>query len=76
MAKNPTKMLWNAPKPKGTSDVPKIILADSWSYQHQSETLGMVVITAKAGNKDLALNAYVPDQKLRCSEALLRRRYR
>jgi len=70
------KILWGGKAPAKNSDGIKVITDTTWAHQLVHETIGLVKITVKAGNKDMALNGYTDGSKTKISEALLRRRYR
>ena len=69
------KLLWGN---KGSEDsaAPIVQTDTTWAYRFSMETLGLVELSFKAGNRDMALDGYSDDSKVRMSEALLRRRYR
>ena len=73
------KILWrsrSADSVSGTKKKPVVITDHTWVLRHTHETVGLVTVTVKAGNRDYALDSYTEDQKTRISENLLRRRYR
>lgn len=74
------KILWGgkapAKNPDGSTSGVKVITDTTWALQVVHETIGLVKISVKAGNRDMALTGYVDTSKTKISEALLRRRYR
>lgn len=55
----------------------KVVTDKSWAFTFQTDTLGLVSITVKAGNKNIALDGYSEDLgRLKISQSLLRHRYR
>lgn len=70
------RVLWTSKSEADKEASSKLLTDDTWAYCFRKETIGMVAINVKAGNKDLVLGGYSENQKLKLSEALLRRRYR
>jgi len=72
------KLLWGqkSSKEKEGATTGKVKTDTTWAYQYAMETVGLVEISAKAGNKDMALDGYSETSKTKISESLLRRRYR
>jgi len=69
------KILWGQ-KSLGTKDTEEVKTDTTWAFQYSLETLGLVVINVKAGNKSLILDGYSEESGTKISESLLRRRYR
>lgn len=69
------KLLWGQ-KSLGTKDTEEVKTDTTWAFQYSLETLGLVVINVKAGNKSLILDGYSEESGTKISESLLRRRYR
>lgn len=68
------KILWGAETREKDA---KVVTDKSWAFTFKTDTLGLVSITVKAGNKNIALDGYSEDLgKLKISQSLLRHRYR
>jgi len=69
------KLLWGLQN--GESDAAPTVQTDkTWGYRFSMETIGLVELSFKAGNRDMILDGYSDASKTKLSEALLRRRYR
>jgi hypothetical protein len=75
-AANRCKILWGAKGGKAAEKSGKVLTDKSWAYSHHHETLGLVTVSAKAGNRALALENYSEEQKTKISSNLLRKKYR
>ena len=69
---NRCKILWGVPSGRSAADnkTSKVLTDKTWAHTYSHETLGLVTITAKAGNRALTLENYSEDLKTKISRAV------